>query len=167
MNRFRPRAYALLIAAFLSCVSAPAYLAAQAGTATLSGTVIDEQGAAVPGANVTATELATGATRTAASNAEGVFRLAGLPSGRYTVDVTLDGFQPLKVTDVPLAPAEIRVLDGLMAAAHRDVRDCSRRSRIHHPHRGRARARSQAGRQPRARRKRVRVLGDQTVARAL
>ena len=62
---------------------------------------------------MTATELATGATRTAASNAEGVFRLAGLPAGRYTVDVTLDGFQPLKVTDVPLAPAEIRSLEKL------------------------------------------------------
>jgi hypothetical protein len=105
MNRLRPRAYALFIAASLGFVSAPAHLAAQAGTGTFSGTVVDDQGAAIPGANVTATELATGATRTTASNAEGVFRLAGLPAGRYTIDVTLDRFQPLKVTEVPLAPA--------------------------------------------------------------
>jgi hypothetical protein len=111
MTHLRARAYALLLTAVLFCVSVPTYLAAQAGSGTLSGTVVDEQGAAVPGANVTATELATGATRTAASNAEGVFRLAGLPAGRYTVDVNLDGFQPLKITDVPLAPAEIRSLE--------------------------------------------------------
>ena len=113
MNCLRPRAYALLIAALFFVVSAPAHLAAQAGSGTFSGTIVDDQGAAIPGANVTATEIATGATRTTASNPEGVFRLAGLPAGRYTIDVTLDGFQPLKVTDVQLAPAEIRSLEKL------------------------------------------------------
>ena len=83
------------------------------GTGTLSGTVVDDQGAAIPGANVTVTESATGATRTAASSAEGVFRLAGLPAGRYTLDMNLDGFQPLKMTEIPLAPAEIRSLERL------------------------------------------------------
>jgi len=113
MKNFRPRVYALLMATLLFHMVAPADLAAQAGTGTLSGTVVDEQGAAIPGANVTVTEFATSATRTTASNAEGVFRLAGLPAGRYTVDVALDGFQPLKVTEVSLAPAEIRSLERL------------------------------------------------------
>jgi hypothetical protein len=99
MNRLRPRAYALFIAASL-VVLAPAHLAAQAGTGTFSGTVVDDQGAAIPGANVTATELATGATRATASNAEGVFRLAGLPAGRYTVDVTLERRPIREVDDV-------------------------------------------------------------------
>src|SRR5687767_9227473 len=111
MTYLRSRAYAIFIAGLLCILAAPVYLAAQAGTGTLSGTVVDEQGAAIPGAVVTATESATGATRIAASSAEGVFRLAGLPAGRYTVDVNLDGFQPLKITDVPLAPAEIRSLE--------------------------------------------------------
>ena len=39
-----------------------------------------------------------------------MFRLPALPPGRYTVEITLDGFSPLKVTDVPLAPAEVKNL---------------------------------------------------------
>ena len=39
---------------------------------------------------------ATGAVRTTTSDVDGGFRLAGLPTGRYTVDVTLSGFAPLK-----------------------------------------------------------------------
>src|SRR5687768_3022301 len=112
MKGFRPLAYALVMAGWLGCLTV-AHAAAQAGTGTISGTVVDEQGAAIPGANVTVTELATGATRTATSSAEGVFRVAGLSAGRYSVDVNLDGFQPLKVTDVPLAPAEVRSLERL------------------------------------------------------
>ena len=113
MTRLRSYLCAVLFAGLLCAVPLAGRLAAQAGTGTLSGTVVDEQGAAIPGANVTATEQATGAARTAVSDAEGVFRLAGLPAGRYTVDITLQGFTPLKVTDVPLAPAEIRSLEKL------------------------------------------------------
>lgn len=113
MSRLRSRAYAIFMASLLCFFAVPTHLAAQAGTGTFSGTVVDEQGAAIPGAIVTVTELATGATRTAASSAEGVFRLAGLAAGRYNVDVALDGFQPLKITDVSLAPAEIRSLEKL------------------------------------------------------
>ncbi len=40
----------------LACLATAVHVRAQAGTGTLSGTVVDEQGAAVPGANVTATE---------------------------------------------------------------------------------------------------------------
>src|SRR5688572_28340403 len=112
MKGFRLLAYALVMAGWLGCLTV-AHAAAQAGTGTISGTVVDEQGAAIPGAIVTVTETATGATRTAASSAEGVFRVAGLSAGRYSVDVNLDGFQPLKVTDIPLAPAEVRSLERL------------------------------------------------------
>jgi hypothetical protein len=113
MRSLRAPVSAMFLAAVLCALTATVDLSAQAGTATLSGTIVDEQGAAIPGANVTVTELATGATRIAASSAEGVFRLAGLPAGRYSVDVALDGFQPIKVTDVPLAPAEVRSLERL------------------------------------------------------
>ena len=113
MKHLRPRAYAIVIAGLLGCLATTAHVAAQAGTGTLAGTVVDEQGAAIPGAIVTVTEQATGAVRTTASSAQGAFRLPGLPPGRYTVDVTLDGFAPLKVTDVPLAPAEIHSLERL------------------------------------------------------
>ena len=49
-------AYAIVVGVVLACLATAVHVRAQAGTGTLSGTVVDEQGAAVPGANVTATE---------------------------------------------------------------------------------------------------------------
>jgi hypothetical protein len=94
-------------------LAADARLAAQAGNGTLTGTVVDAQGAALPGAIVTVTEQATGAARTAPTDGEGVFRVPALPPGRYTVKVELDSFSPLTVTDVALSPAEIRNMEKL------------------------------------------------------
>jgi hypothetical protein len=111
MKQSRRGISAILVTLLLFCVATPRHAAAQAGTGTLTGTIIDGQGASVPGALVEATEQATGAARTATSDTDGAFRLAGLPPGRYTVDVTLSGFAPVKMTDVPLAPAEIRSLE--------------------------------------------------------
>ena len=63
---------------------------------------------------MTVTEQATGAARTATSSADGLFRLPGLLPGRYTVAVTLTGFAPISMRDVPLAPAEVRDLGRLV-----------------------------------------------------
>src|SRR4030095_4313983 len=98
--RRRPRAVPVML--LLLCLIAPRTTAAQAGTGTLTGRVIDTLRASIPGALVTAREEATRAVRTATSDVDGGFRLPGLAAGRYTVDVTLTGFAPLKVTEVPL-----------------------------------------------------------------
>ncbi len=49
---------------------------AQAGTASLRGTVTDDQGGALPGATVTASSSATGAARTTVTDAGGVVSAA-------------------------------------------------------------------------------------------
>ena len=81
-----------------------------AGTATLSGTVVDTQGSAVPGATVTATEAETAAVRTVISNESGLFRIAALNPGRYTLKVDLTSFKPVTVEAISLSSAEIRDL---------------------------------------------------------
>ena len=65
-------------------------LRAQSGTSSaLTGGINDATGAVVPNATVKATEVSTGATRTARSNAEGRFLFAqvnpgiGLPGNLY------------------------------------------------------------------------------------
>jgi len=83
---------------------------AQGTTGTLTGTVVDAQGSAVPGATVTATEAETAATRTVVSNETGLFRITGLDPGRYTVKIELTSFKPISIADIALSTAEIRDL---------------------------------------------------------
>ncbi|MBI3894429.1 MAG: TonB-dependent receptor [Acidobacteria bacterium] len=66
---------------------------AQVTTATISGTVTDNTGAVIPGAAVTGTNVATGFSRAAGSDARGVYHLRQLPVGSYTVRVEMSGFQ--------------------------------------------------------------------------
>lgn len=78
---------------------------AQSVSATLSGTVSDEQGHVVPGASITARNVETGQVRKTASDDAGRYRLIGLPPGLHRLDVEFGGFEPQHV-DVTL------VLDG-------------------------------------------------------
>ena len=52
---------------------------AQAGTAAISGTVMDEQGGALPGVTVTATSAATGLVRSTTTNETGSYTLLQAP----------------------------------------------------------------------------------------
>ena len=73
---------------------------AQQTTGNITGRVVDPQGAAVPGATVTAKNAATGFTRTEVSDAEGVYRLSALPVGIYDVTAELQGFTTVSKKDV-------------------------------------------------------------------
>ena len=70
-------------------------LRAQSGTSSaLTGSISDATGAVVPNATVKATEVSTGATRTARSNAEGRFLFAQVNPGTYRISVAAEGFGP-------------------------------------------------------------------------
>jgi hypothetical protein len=68
-------------------------IAAQYTTASLSGTVVDPSGAAVPGAKVTVQNAGTGFTRITASGNDGDYLFPVLPVGQYTLTVVKSGFQ--------------------------------------------------------------------------
>src|SRR5262245_16527500 len=68
-------------------------LAAQATTATISGTVTDSSGAAVPGATVTVKNTGTDISQTTVSDERGRYRLPSLNVGQYEVKAELQGFQ--------------------------------------------------------------------------
>lgn len=72
----------------------PATAAAQVGqTATLTGTVTDSSGAAIPGATVTVSGPSLiGGSRSMVTEADGSYRFPALPPGTYTVTYELQGF---------------------------------------------------------------------------
>ena len=71
-------------------------------SASIDGTVIDQSKAVVPDATVTITSTATGATRTATTNASGSYRFDLLPVGVYNVKATKAGFATASAKNVEL-----------------------------------------------------------------
>jgi hypothetical protein len=84
----------------LLCLSAAAVWAQ--GTAQIHGTVQDASGAAVPGAEVKATQTQTGVARTATSAADGGYVLTNLPLGPYRLEVSKEGFTTFVQTGIEL-----------------------------------------------------------------
>ena len=69
-------------------------------TVTISGSIMDQNGAAIPGALLQATLVKTGQTRSTTSDAAGRYRLIQLEPGTYTVRVSFNGFAPLQLTGI-------------------------------------------------------------------
>ena len=76
-------------------------------TATINGTVRDQSGASVVGANVTITNEATGVTTKTVSNADGSFVTPGLEVGSYKVTVTKEGFKTHVEEHIVLHPTVV------------------------------------------------------------
>jgi hypothetical protein len=68
-------------------------VAAQEFRATLTGRVLDAQGAAVPGARITALLSSTSARSATTSGADGLYTIPFLTPGRYRVEVEAAGFK--------------------------------------------------------------------------
>ena len=68
-------------------------LRAQAMTASISGTVLDPSGAAVPNAELTLTALGTRAVARVTSNNDGGFSFQNLLTGPYDLHVSAQGFK--------------------------------------------------------------------------
>ena len=96
------------IALFAMVLSARLY--AQGVTATLSGTVQDIQGASIPGASVTVTDTATGASRKLTADGSGRFVANNLQPGPYEVKAELSGFAPKVVSGVTLNVGDVKDL---------------------------------------------------------
>jgi len=69
---------------------------------SISGTVLDATGAAVPGANVTVTQSDTGRQTTVTTSGSGDYVFPSLPPARYNVKVTAPGFQTFVESNVIL-----------------------------------------------------------------
>jgi outer membrane receptor protein involved in Fe transport len=84
----------------IAALATPAF--AQQTTGNLAGRVVDEQGAALPGATVTGRNTETGFIRASETDAEGVYRLTALPVGTYDITVELSGFSKFEQKGIVL-----------------------------------------------------------------
>ena len=71
-------------------------------TAQINGTVKDTSGAVLPGVEVTATQTATGLTRSVVSNETGSYTMPNLPVGPYRLEASLPGFRTYAQTGIVL-----------------------------------------------------------------
>jgi hypothetical protein len=105
---------------------------------TLTGRVLDQNGAVIPGATIAAILTRTGATRTAVTDNEGRYRIIQLEPGGYSLRVAAVGFAPTVKTylsfvagsngqlDVTLMPPDLAVDPVVVAAADAPSVDTTR-----------------------------------------
>ena len=107
----------LLFGSALLLLLSSASALAQQTTGNITGRIVDQQGAAVPGASITAKNPATGLSRTETSDAEGVYRVAALPVGIYEVVAELTGFSTISKQDVEVNVGQTVAIDFSMKVA--------------------------------------------------
>ncbi len=88
MNLGRTRIFTLVMFLLFACVVSYAQQ-----NSVITGTVIDSEGAAIPGALVSVTADATGFVSTTVTNSAGLFNLPALNVGTYGLKVSMKGFQ--------------------------------------------------------------------------
>ena len=77
---------------------------AQEVTGSITGTVMDPAGGAVPGAAITVISRDTGAVRNGIADAAGSFVVTALPPGMFNLSVEYAGFKKYEKQSVELAP---------------------------------------------------------------
>lgn len=91
--------------------------AAQDGTATLHGQVIDARGTALAGIEVTARNRDTNATRTVTTDSGGRYMIPDLPAGTYDLAARMPPFPPARREGLELVAGEGEAVDLTLAIA--------------------------------------------------
>jgi len=80
-------------------------------TSGIEGTVLDPSGAAIPNANVTIKNVATGETRAQKTSVGGYYRFSALPVAAFDVTIEATGFQKALFEKVALGSNETRTIN--------------------------------------------------------
>src|SRR5215467_1212764 len=104
--------YGLYLLGLSSCVVAITPCGfSQSTSATVNGTVTDQSGAVVSGAQIVLANIATGVWHTAPTGSAGVYSLSNIPPGKYSARISKDGFATQERTDLNLQVNQTATLD--------------------------------------------------------
>ena len=98
-------------AGLLVLVTSAGVFAQGSSTASISGVVVDTDGAVIPGATIVVKNTKTGESFNTVSSGAGTFSIPALITGTYTVSVTLEGFKTALLNNVVVnsgVPASVR-----------------------------------------------------------
>ena len=101
----------LLILPIVLLLLIPSLVLAQSNAASLAGRVAEESGGALPGVTVTATNNATGFSRSVVTGSDGAYRFPSLPVGTYSVVADLSGFSSVTTRNVELNVSQERTIN--------------------------------------------------------
>ncbi len=100
---------AFLLACALTVFAGLAF--GQASSSAVNGTITDQQGAVVPGTEVTLTSIETGIERRAEANAVGRYGFVSVLPGYYTIEATAEGFRTSAVEPFSLVVNQTATFD--------------------------------------------------------
>jgi hypothetical protein len=92
-------------------------LISQVDQSSVTGTVTDQSGAGISGANVEAISAENGKQRVITTNSAGVYTIPNLPLGIYTVSIGKPGFAPLKFNSVECRVGSVVTLNARLRIA--------------------------------------------------
>ena len=109
------------LAIVITMSAVAAFAQAQVASADLTGSVVDPNGAVVPGATVTAKNLGTGISRSTTSGDDGSYRLIALPPGEYEVTSEAATFKKVAISPVKLTVGQSAELKISMQVGGQDI----------------------------------------------
>jgi hypothetical protein len=99
----------LTLAAILLVVFASALHAQY--RASIQGVVTDPEGAIIPGAKATLTNLETGKSQDATSSSEGIYNFGALPPSRFKLEVSKEGFKTKILDNVAIIAEQVNAIN--------------------------------------------------------
>ncbi|HXG87557.1 MAG TPA: TonB-dependent receptor [Vicinamibacterales bacterium] len=105
------RLFTCFVLALVLGVPSGALAQSQSINGTIEGTVVDDQGAVLPGVTVTVVNLDTGDTRVVVTNESGLYRAPLLTLGAYRVSAELQGFKKFEQTGVTISAGRTAVIN--------------------------------------------------------
>ncbi len=95
-RKFAIRFLGLLLAISIALMAGTRSMAQIGGAGSIQGVITDGTGAVIPGATVTATNVATGVKTERQTTGAGLYVISPLPPGEYTITVIATGFRQLE-----------------------------------------------------------------------